>query len=293
MRVGVGVGVGVGPCHAPLIPWSGALPPSLPHPIAIAIAIASTIAISTPLMIVLSPLQAPAPPSEESSSSSSAIAMAAYLGNKLLQMGTKIVGVGRNYAAHAKELGAAIPKEPLIFLKPTSSYVREGSFVEIPSSCTFLDHEVELGVVIGRKGRDIQESQAMAHISGYALALDMTARELQAIAKKQGLPWTLAKGYDTFTPIGNFIPKKQVPNHSDLELWLEVDGQLKQKGSTNDMIFSIPVLVSYISTIMTLNEGDIILTGTPSGVGPVKAGQRMKAGITGLSEMSFEVKARK
>lgn len=216
-----------------------------------------------------------------------------YLGNKLVQMGTKIVGIGRNYAAHAKEMGAAIPKEPLIFLKPTSSYVREGSSVEIPSSCTFLDHEVELGVVIGKKGRDIPESLAMDHVSGYTLALDMTARELQAVAKKQGLPWTLAKGYDTFTPIGDFIPKKRVPNLSDLELWLEVDGKLRQKGSTNDMIFSVPVLISYISTIMTLNEGDVILTGTPSGVGPVKAGQHMKAGITGLTEMSFEVRARK
>lgn len=112
-------------------------------------------------------------------------------------------------------------------------------------------------------------------------------------SQKQGLPWTLAKGYDTFTPIGNFIPKKQVPNHSNLELWLEVDGQLRQKGNTSDMIFSIPTLISYISTIMTLNEGDIILTGTPSGVGPVKADQYMKAGITGLVEMSFKVKSRK
>lgn len=218
--------------------------------------------------------------------------MAAFLGNKLVQMGTKIVAVGRNYAAHAKELGGAIPKEPLIFLKPTSSYVREGSPIEIPSSCTFLDHEVELGVVIGKKGRDISEDQAMDHLSGYALALDMTARELQAIAKKEGLPWTLAKGYDTFTPIGNFIVKKKVPDYTDLELWLEVDGQLKQKGSTKDMIFSIPHLISHISSIMTLNDGDVILTGTPSGVGPVKPGQRITAGITGLVEMSFDVKAR-
>jgi acylpyruvate hydrolase len=218
--------------------------------------------------------------------------MAAYLGNKLVQMGTKIVGVGRNYAAHAKELGNALPSEPLLFLKPTSSYVREGMAIEIPHPCTALDHEVELGVVIGKKGRDIPQHAAMDHISGYALALDMTARELQAVAKQKGLPWTLAKGYDTFTPIGNFIPKTKVPSCDDLELWLEVDGKLRQKGNTKDMIFSIPVLISYISSIMTLNEGDVILTGTPSGVGPVKAGQKITAGITGLVEMSFDVKLR-
>jgi acylpyruvate hydrolase len=187
--------------------------------------------------------------------------MAAYLGNKLVQMGTKIVGVGRNYAAHAKELGNALPSEPLLFLKPTSSYIREGMAIEIPHPCTALDHEVELGVVIGKKGRDIPQHAAMDHISGYALALDMTARELQAVAKQKGLPWTLAKGYDTFTPIGNFIPKTKVPSCDDLELWLEVDGKLRQKGNTKDMIFSIPVLISYISSIMTLNEGDVILTG--------------------------------
>ncbi|KAH8970285.1 hypothetical protein BDL97_02G081100 [Sphagnum fallax] len=197
--------------------------------------------------------------------------MAAYLGNKLVQMGTKIVGVGRNYAAHAKELGNALPSEPLLFLKPTSSYIREGMAIEIPHPCTALDHEVELGVVIGKKGRDIPQHAAMDHISGYALALDMTARELQAVAK---------------------IPKTKVPSCDDLELWLEVDGKLRQKGNTKDMIFSIPVLISYISSIMTLNEGDVILTGTPSGVGPVKAGQKITAGITGLVEMSFDVKLR-
>lgn len=220
---------------------------------------------------------------------SSAAAMA---GNKLMAMGSKIVAVGRNYAAHAKELGNAVPKEPIIFLKPTSSYVHEGGAIEIPPRLESVDHEVELAVVIGTKGRDIFEDRAMDHVGGYALAIDVTSRELQAVAKASGLPWTLAKCYDTFTPISDFIPAEKVPLLDDLELWLKVDGQLRQSGSTKDMIFSIPFLISHISSVMTLFEGDVILTGTPSGVGAVKAGQKITAGINGLIEMSFPVISR-
>lgn len=214
------------------------------------------------------------------------------VGNKLLEMGTKIVAVGRNYAAHAKELGNAVPKEPVIFMKPTSSYVCEGGAIEIPHPLQSVHHEVELAVVIGTKGRDISEESALDHVEGYALAIDVTARELQSVAKASGLPWTVSKGYDTFTPISDFIPKKKVPALDDLELWLKVDGELRQKGSSKDMIFSIPFLISHISSVMTLFEGDVILTGTPSGVGPVKAGQTITAGITGLIDMSFPVVTR-
>lgn len=207
-------------------------------------------------------------------------------------MGTKIVAVGRNYAAHAKELGNAVPKEPVLFLKPTSSYVREGGAIEIPHPLQSVHHEIELAVVIGTKGRDISEENAMDHVEGYALAIDVTARDLQAVAKASGLPWTVAKGYDTFTPISDFIPKKKVPSLDDLELWLKVDGEMRQRGSPKDMIFSVPFLISHISSVMTLLEGDVILTGTPSGVGPVKAGQKITAGITGLIDMSFPVVSR-
>lgn len=214
------------------------------------------------------------------------------VGNKLIEMGTKIVAVGRNYAAHAKELGNAVPKEPVLFLKPTSSYVREGGAIEIPHPLQSVHHEIELAVVIGTKGRDISEEHAMDHVEGYALAIDVTARDLQAVAKASGLPWTVAKGYDTFTPISDFIPKKKVPSLDDLELWLKVDGEMRQRGSPKDMIFSVPFLISHISSVMTLLEGDVILTGTPSGVGPVKAGQKITAGITGLIDMSFPVVSR-
>ncbi|KAM3707775.1 hypothetical protein ACJW30_02G049600 [Castanea mollissima] len=208
---------------------------------------------------------------------------------KLFSGGTKIVAVGRNYVAHAKELGNAVPKEPVLFLKPTSSYLGVGGTIEIPHPLESLHHEVELAVVVGKKARDVPEASAMDYVAGYALALDMTAREIQASAKSAGLPWTVAKGQDTFTPIGSVLPKELVPDPDNLELWLKVDGEMRQKGSTKDMIFKIPFLISHISSIMTLLEGDVILTGTPPGVGPVKAGQKITAGITDLVEVYFSV----
>ncbi|GKV31460.1 hypothetical protein SLEP1_g40145 [Rubroshorea leprosula] len=210
----------------------------------------------------------------------------------LLKVGTKIIGVGRNYAAHAKELGNAVPKEPVLFLKPTSSYLPSGGTIQIPHPLNSLDHEVELAVVIGKKARDVPEKTAMDFVGGYALALDMTAREIQSVAKSSGLPWTIAKGQDTFTPISSVLPLSTVPDPDNLELWLKVDGETRQKGSTKDMIFKIPYLISHISSIMTLFEGDVILTGTPQGVGPVKVDQKISAGITGLLDVYFNVEKR-
>ncbi|KAF5941605.1 hypothetical protein HYC85_019247 [Camellia sinensis] len=217
------------------------------------------------------------------------MATASSVYQKLVSVGTKIVAVGRNYAAHAKELGNAVPKEPVLFMKPTSSYLENGGTIEIPHPLESLDHEVELAVVISQKARDVSEATAMDYVGGYALALDMTAREIQASAKSAGLPWTKAKGQDTFTPISSVIPRSIVPDPHDLELWLKVDGEIRQKGSTKDMIFKIPYLISHISSIMTLLEGDVILTGTPQGVGPVKAGQKITAGITDLLDVHFDV----
>lgn len=211
----------------------------------------------------------------------------------LLTVGTKIIGVGRNYAAHARELGDAVPKEPVLFLKPTTSYLENGGKIEMPHGLQSLDHEVELAVVIGQRARHVPEAVAMDYIGGYALALDMTARDIQATAKAAGLPWTVAKGQDTFTPISSVVPCSMVPDPHDVELWLKVDGKIRQKGSTKDMIFKIPFLISYISSIMTLLQGDVILTGTPEGVGPVKAGQRIDAGITGLLDVHFDVDRQK
>ncbi|KNA14532.1 hypothetical protein SOVF_106620 [Spinacia oleracea] len=212
--------------------------------------------------------------------------------SKLIEIGTKIICVGRNYANHAKELGNPIPKEPVLFMKPTSSYLVNGGTIQIPSSMQHLHYEAELAVVIAKKARDVPESSAMDYIAGYAFGLDMTARELQSSIKAAGLPWLLAKGQDTFTPISEMIPKSAVPDPHNLELWLKVNGEVKQKGSTKDMIFSIPFLVSHISSFVTLLEGDVILTGTPEGVGPVKPGEKITAGITGLIDVNFNVEKR-
>ncbi len=162
------------------------------------------------------------------------------------------------------------------------------SFVQVPPQCTELHYEVELGVVIGKTGKDIAESDAFAYIGGYTLALDMTARNIQSEAKKKGHPWSVAKGYDTFCPVSKMIEKEKVSLDSTA-LWLKVDDKLKQSGSTKDMVFPIPYLISYISKIFTLEVGDVILTGTPEGVGPVLPGQTITAGIEGVTEMTFPV----
>ncbi|KAJ7355846.1 hypothetical protein DFH08DRAFT_803785 [Mycena albidolilacea] len=158
---------------------------------------------------------------------------------------------GRNYMEHVKELNNTAPKEPFFFLKPTTSYIPSGGKVEIPKGIV-AHHEVELGVVIGKGGRDITQANAESHVAGYALAVDMTARNLQDQVKRRGLPWSAAKGFDTFTPIGSFIPKEQVADPHNLGLSLKINGAFKQNGTTADMIFKIPRLIEHISSIMTL-----------------------------------------
>lgn len=159
---------------------------------------------------------------------------------------------------------------------------------QVPSKCTELHYEVELGVVIGKSGKDIPVASALSHVGGYTLALDMTARNIQSEAKKKGHPWSVAKGCDTFCPVSKFIEADRIALE-DCRLWLKVDGEMKQNGSTKDMIYSVPYLISYISEIFSLESGDVIITGTPEGVGPVKPGQTVTAGIEGVLEMSFPV----
>jgi len=207
--------------------------------------------------------------------------------------GKKIVAIGRNYAAHAKELSNAVPEEPFFFLKPTSSYIPSGGKLEIPVGI-IAHHEVELGIVIGIDGRDIPQANAVKHIAGYTLAVDMTARNLQDKVRSQGLPWSTAKGFDTFTPVGKFIPKEAVKDPHDLRLILKVNGDIKQNGSTGDMIFKIPRLIEHVSSIMTLQEGDLILTGTPQGVGPVLPGDEVECALLGPDKdylLTLEFKA--
>jgi acylpyruvate hydrolase len=188
--------------------------------------------------------------------------------------GRKILGIGKNYLAHAIEMGgAAVPDKPLVFLKPVSSIVGEGIPLILPN--TEVHHEVELGVMIGRGGKNISVENAMGHVGGYFLALDMTARELQAEAKTKGFPWSIAKGMDHFCPISKFVPVDQVPDPHNLGLELKINGLTVQTGNTGEMHFKIPFLISFLSEFMTLDEGDLILTGTPEGVGPVNRGDHL------------------
>ncbi|KAK0463505.1 uncharacterized protein EV420DRAFT_1091873 [Desarmillaria tabescens] len=215
------------------------------------------------------------------------------MASTFVRHGKKIVAIGRNYSEHIKELANTAPKEPFFFIKPTTSYLPSGGKLELPRGI-IAHHEgastrlplspitelfpksVELGIVIGNGGRDISQANAESHIAGYALAVDMTARNLQDQVKKRGLPWSAAKGFDTFTPIGSFVPKDKVLDPHDLRLSLKINGGIKQNGTTADMIFRIPRLIEHISSIMTLEEGDLVLTGTPSGVGPVSPGDKVE-----------------
>ena len=207
---------------------------------------------------------------------------------RLLLRGRKIVCIGRNYVEHAKELGNPVPQQPFFFLKPTTSYVRSVSdaCIELPSATADVHHEVELGVVIGgnsnntKYAKNVTEDEAMEYVQGYVLALDLTERTLQNEAKKAGKPWTQSKGYDTFCPISDCMivsPKKAPPPST--RLWCKVNGQLKQEGPISDMIFPIHTLISRISQVMTLEENDVILTGTPHGVGPIVPGDSVEGGL--------------
>ncbi|XP_041369963.1 acylpyruvase FAHD1, mitochondrial-like [Gigantopelta aegis] len=211
---------------------------------------------------------------------------------RFVEFGKKIVCVGRNYSEHAAELGNPVPKKPILFLKPSTAYVSQGQTIQIPPECTSLHHEVELGIVIGKQGSCISEADAMNHVGGYVLALDMTARDFQDEAKTKGQPWSVAKGFDTSCPVGDFIEKEKLGNPGNVNLWLKVNNEMRQNGSTKDMIFSIPYLVSYISRYFSLEAGDLVLTGTPSGVGPVKQGDIIEAGIADISKIKFVVNKR-
>jgi 2-keto-4-pentenoate hydratase/2-oxohepta-3-ene-1,7-dioic acid hydratase in catechol pathway len=195
----------------------------------------------------------------------------------------KIVCVGRNYAEHAAELGNEVPKEPLLFLKPPSSVVSTGDAVVYPSISQRVDHEAELAVVIGSRCRFVAEEQAMAHVFAYTVANDVTARDLQ---KSDG-QWSRAKGFDTFCPVGPWLDTTFDPTNRIVRC--TVNGTVRQEASTSAMIFSLARILSHISQAMTLEPGDLVLTGTPSGIGPVQPGDVMSAEIEGLGTIQNPV----
>jgi 2-keto-4-pentenoate hydratase/2-oxohepta-3-ene-1,7-dioic acid hydratase in catechol pathway len=198
---------------------------------------------------------------------------------------TKILCVGRNYVEHAKELGNEVPKIPLIFMKPPSSVISNGDTIILPPQSAQVEHEAELVVVIGKRGRHITTENARKHILGYTVGNDVTARDLQ---KSDG-QWTRAKGFDTFCPFGPWIDTEFDP--ADSVVTCRVNGQMRQMASTRDMVFNVGVLISYISSVMTLESGDLIFTGTPSGVGQLKDGDEVSVEIEGLGEIKNKVKS--
>jgi 2-keto-4-pentenoate hydratase/2-oxohepta-3-ene-1,7-dioic acid hydratase in catechol pathway len=201
----------------------------------------------------------------------------------------KVLCIGRNYVDHIKELGNEMPDRPIIFMKPASSVIGEGEQIVIPPYSCDCHHEAELALLIGIGGKDITPSQAMSHVAGYGVAIDLTLRDVQAEQKKKGLPWEIAKGFDTACPLSSFVPAGSVSDPQDLRITLSVNGEPRQDGSTALMIHRMPELISYLSSIFTLEPGDLILTGTPAGVGPVKSGDRVVAEIAQVGKLSVSV----
>jgi len=201
---------------------------------------------------------------------------------------SKIVCVGRNYAEHAHELGNPMPREPLIFLKPPSAVIGDGEPIALPPQSQRVEHEGEIAVVIGARLTRVSEPQALNGIAGITCANDVTARDLQ---KTDG-QWTRAKGFDTFCPVGpRVVPINDLGDLTQLEVRCRVNGRLRQQGKATDMAFPIPMVLSYISHIMTLEPGDLVLTGTPAGVGPLVAGDVVEVEISGVGVLRNPVVA--
>ena len=194
---------------------------------------------------------------------------------------SKIVCVGRNYRDHVKELGNELPTEPLLFFKPVSALLSPGGVVRMPAASARVDFEGELALVIGRRVRNLREEDWRGAVRGFTLANDVTARDLQ----NRDDQWTRAKGFDSFCPAGPLV-SDELDAEAGLTLETRVNGELRQRGSTLDFIFSIPKLLAYITAVMTLEPGDLVLTGTPSGVGPLKAGDCVEITIPGLGVLA-------
>jgi len=199
---------------------------------------------------------------------------------------TKIICVGRNYAAHAKELGNVVPERPLLFFKPPSAIIGSGEAIQLPPESERPEYEAEIAVVVGRRAHRVTEEAAWDHLAAVAPLNDVTARDLQ---KTDG-QWARAKGFDTFCPLGEPVPIDRI-DRDDLRITARLNGETVQEGHVREMVFSIPFLVAYISRIMTLEPGDLIATGTPAGVGPLVPGDVIEIEIPGAGRISNPVRA--
>ena len=202
----------------------------------------------------------------------------------------KILCVGKNYLKHAIEMGGTeVPKKPVVFLKPHSSILPAGSPIILPKNGNEIHHEIELGFIIGKPGKFIAKENWREHVGGYFLALDLTDRTEQAICKKAGMPWSVAKGQDTFMPLSNFVEIEKVKEPHNLELELTINGETKQKTNTGEMHFKIPDIIEYTSTVFQLQEGDMFLTGTPEGVGKIVDGDLVEATLRQEGELIAKI----
>lgn len=208
--------------------------------------------------------------------------------NREYQIG-KILCIGRNYVDHIKELGNEAPSAPVIFMKPASSVIGNGDTVFIPAYSDNCHHEAELALLIGKTAKNVSESEALSYVAGYGVAIDLTLRDVQDELKKKGLPWDIAKGFDTACPLSTFVPAETISDPQELTIRMTVNGELRQNGSSSLMIRSAAQLISYLSVIFTLEPGDILLTGTPAGVSRVVAGDRLCAEIPGAGRVEVMV----
>jgi 5-carboxymethyl-2-hydroxymuconate isomerase len=202
---------------------------------------------------------------------------------------SKIVCVGRNYARHIAEMSSERMEEPVLFLKPPTAILNIGLPIVLPSYSSDVHHEVELALLISRKTRRIKKEDWHLHVAGIGVALDLTLRDYQLKAKEKGLPWSVSKGFDGSCPISTFYPLDHIEDIQNLNLKLSVNGQIRQDASTANMLFPVSELIAYISRIFTLEQGDLVLTGTPEGVGPLKPGDSVVAELAEIAHIQFDV----
>lgn len=197
--------------------------------------------------------------------------------------------IGRNYAAHIAELGNRPEEDPVVFMKPTSALHPPGTPIVLPAHSSDVHYEAELVLLVGQGGKNIAEDKALKHIAGYGLGLDLTARDLQTKAKQGGLPWAVAKGFDCSATVTQFVPAEHIEHPHSIEFQMHLNGQIRQHGDVRKMLFPIPFIVRYLSQVFTLQEGDLIFTGTPEGVGPLKGGDQVRLILPGLIDTEFKV----
>lgn len=202
----------------------------------------------------------------------------------------KLICLARTYKKHAQEMHTNITEDPLLFLKPASSVIFDGGSIIVPKMSNCLHHEVELGVVIGKRCKNVSQKEALDYVLGYCLALDITARDIQTEAKKNGWPWSIAKGFDTFAPISKVVLKENIPNPNNLDLSLKVNGEMRQSSNTKYMIYPVGRIIEFISGVMTLDPGDLIMTGTPEGVGEIVAGNVLEAKLGDVCSLRVDVR---